>query len=1088
MINKVKFSVLFVATLFVFTTSGFAQFSRNDAQELVLNTILTGDLEQVDVYSSYNEMTGTVDKIDNTSVDCPYNGNWVFFVDDKPFTGWFHDCRYIFVSSDNGEYTVTESKVFPRNQSEDFELISEAVRNEPAEPGDATGSVNDGLPPNDHYYAVIISDGDEQQYWNDVSLIYNTLIDVYGYKKENIFVHYGPYGTSILSNAGDLDNDGNNDIDYSAFSSEIHATFNELAGITNNNTDIPALGHTDQLAVFFADVATMYVSPDMTLWAFWNDNGGGPYLDVEDPLEIAQIVNQIECAQMTLTFSFNYADAVMDVFSDYGNPVSCENRFLHACSDDEEKHLEMYITGGDYGEYFYYWSAAARGVYPDLHPWEPGITTGEFPFNTISGLENHPGDFYPDTDEDGYVQMEEAFYYADAMDTWSDDGYYFNPYTPGQSEVPTNTNLVPFEDDLLMLAGYAGHAETPVTVDGSFVIGGTLYFEEASIWDKFEFADNSEIYLINPQSKIVIQENSYVKIGQYSKVAGSGITNEIEVFGKMTINQGDLHLYGLDGNQWRGIVFNNTETFSNINFLNCLFEDCMVTGRTYNIYFHQSDFINGGIYMSSQNITIYECDFNYSYVDLSGIGSEPPTEIIYLFNNDFYGQGISKPAVNVNSIADFTITDTYVTEHTGGIKVYNSGTGIVDHTIDWNYIHNCVGSGITIYNSTADLYQNSSNHNSYGVMFYDRSNLTLTGWNEAVYMGETQRIHDNSGYEVYSSKSSFPRKFHWNAIRDEDNTEPMVYCYGEEGVLDVRYNYWGNNFNPEEDFYPWQSYIWEPIWDLIDGTSDEEQDEGLFNSAMNQKEAGNYDAAKMEFKQLIVEYPTSNFAQAALKELYAIEAFSGNDYSELKSYFNTEQSVQNNTDLKKLSEFLVNFCEIKLENWPTAIAWFENVIQNPESMEDSIFAIIDLGYTYFLMEQSGYKNAYQGTLTQYIPVSKVQFEQNRDDLLALLPGDRMSKSMKESINLLNPGELLQNTPNPFNSSTQIWFKLAQESSVTVNIFDFTGKLIKSYRQGRLSSGDHLFEFSSNGLPAGIYFYSLEINGNIIDSKKMTIIR
>jgi hypothetical protein len=222
--------------------------------------------------------------------------------------------------------------------------------------------------------------------------------------------------------------------------------------------------------------------------------------------------------------------------------------------------------------------------------------------------------------------------------------------------------------------------------------------------------------------------------------------------------------------------------------------------------------------------------------------------------------------------------------------------------------------------------------------------------------------------------------------------------------------------------------------------------------------------------------------------LWSIEEEVSDDYSTLKTYYNTDTNIINNQELAKLADFLANFCEIKLENWPTAIAWFEDVIQNPESFEDSIFAIIDMGYTYWLMENGGLKSTYMGRMGQYKFSSREEFEANRDYLLSLLPGDQMSETIKHGINALKEGELLQNVPNPFNGTTKIWFKLAEESNVSLTVHDYTGKVISQINPGLSSSGSHYVEFSSANIPSGIYFYSLEVNGIKTDTKKMTLVK
>jgi len=58
----------------------------------------------------------------------------------------------------------------------------------------------------------------------------------------------------------------------------------------------------------------------------------------------------------------------------------------------------------------------------------------------------------------------------------------------------------------------------------------------------------------------------------------------------------------------------------------------------------------------------------------------------------------------------------------------------------------------------------------------------------------------------------------------------------------------------------------------------------------------------------------------------------------------------------------------------------------------------------------------------------------------------------------------------------------------IKVYDYSGKLISTYNEGTLGNGHHKVEFNSERLQSGIYFYNLEINGKVTDSKKMTLIR
>lgn len=84
--------------------------------------------------------------------------------------------------------------------------------------------------------------------------------------------------------------------------------------------------------------------------------------------------------------------------------------------------------------------------------------------------------------------------------------------------------------------------------------------------------------------------------------------------------------------------------------------------------------------------------------------------------------------------------------------------------------------------------------------------------------------------------------------------------------------------------------------------------------------------------------------------------------------------------------------------------------------------------------------------------------------------------------------LLQNYPNPFNPSTTFGIKLSKSGNVSLIIYDVRGKEIdrivnnKFYERGNIQ-----LNYSNPGLSSGVYFYSMLVNGEIIDSKKMILL-
>lgn len=92
-----------------------AQFTSQQAANLVLNQVLSAEIDQVDVYMVDVAKSGqnAISLGNNEIVDMPYSSNWVYFVDDRPFANWAHPCRFIFVNEATGAYQIVNSNFFP---------------------------------------------------------------------------------------------------------------------------------------------------------------------------------------------------------------------------------------------------------------------------------------------------------------------------------------------------------------------------------------------------------------------------------------------------------------------------------------------------------------------------------------------------------------------------------------------------------------------------------------------------------------------------------------------------------------------------------------------------------------------------------------------------------------------------------------------------------------------------------------------------------------------------------------------------------------------------------------------------------------
>ena len=97
----------------------------------------------------------------------------------------------------------------------------------------------------------------------------------------------------------------------------------------------------------------------------------------------------------------------------------------------------------------------------------------------------------------------------------------------------------------------------------------------------------------------------------------------------------------------------------------------------------------------------------------------------------------------------------------------------------------------------------------------------------------------------------------------------------------------------------------------------------------------------------------------------------------------------------------------------------------------------------------------------------------------------MSRSTTSvSSNIKDNCVLLQNTPNPFTERTEIRFSLPDDArDAYIYIFDMTGKML---RQIPVDSSMQSVAINGYELSAGIYLYSLVINGKEIDTKRMIL--
>ena len=133
---------------------------------------------------------------------------------------------------------------------------------------------------------------------------------------------------------------------------------------------------------------------------------------------------------------------------------------------------------------------------------------------------------------------------------------------------------------------------------------------------------------------------------------------------------------------------------------------------------------------------------------------------------------------------------------------------------------------------------------------------------------------------------------------------------------------------------------------------------------------------------------------------------------------------------------------------------------------------VDLYSLYFVDENTGYVSGYNGTI------------------LKTTNGGGIGTPIGINNQSVNAEDfyLGQNFPNPFNPNTVISYKLSITSYIDLNVHDVSGRLVTRLVNGKRSAGSYQVEFSSEGLPSGVYFYSLAVDGVVIGVKKMLALK
>jgi hypothetical protein len=84
-------------------------------------------------------------------------------------------------------------------------------------------------------------------------------------------------------------------------------------------------------------------------------------------------------------------------------------------------------------------------------------------------------------------------------------------------------------------------------------------------------------------------------------------------------------------------------------------------------------------------------------------------------------------------------------------------------------------------------------------------------------------------------------------------------------------------------------------------------------------------------------------------------------------------------------------------------------------------------------------------------------------------------------------KLKANYPNPFSVQTTIEYDVAEQSDVTIQVYNVLGQQVATLAKGTKQAGTHRVNWEGRSLSSGKYFVRLEAGGTV-DTKQITVVR
>jgi len=519
-----------------------------------------------------------------------------------------------------------------------------------------------------------------------------------------------------------------------------------------------------------------------------------------------------------------------------------------------------------------------------------------------------------------------------------------------------------------------------------------------------------------------------------------------------------------------------------------------ILGRKSNSSYTVHNFKNG-VYINATKVTIDGDNGNSTLCKLIG-NTQYGAQILSCVS----GSSITNTDYNGNGDANGGIL-------CGGLYLNNSSP-----TISKCYFESNIGPAIAADNGSSASIGVSASGSS-GNLFDDNEELSASTSAVIFEMGSSYSLIDaryNNLYRSYN-QSSYLSYFIKNTTQSDAANRA------------IKNNYWGSSTAPDSSkFIPSKNaaWNWAPICSTAcsigggggrgllsggggggsgGGKGFSGAEPGALDSIIALETSGQFEEAVNAYQEYIEVVENSFEKQIALQRVLSASIGGNFPLSSLLDYYQSFIESDPDSQIVKTASSLKTQVKVHIGEYASAISDYENIILNNPTLEDSVYAVINAGAAYLVMEQNSV--TIQSAMPGLKPESQIDFEETKWSLLTLLyfnnagilgNGDGMTQLLPKEF------KLHQNYPNPFNPETVISYDLPELSEVKLEIFNISGQKVITLIDGFESPGYKSVVWNGTSdneksVASGMYIYRITVKNNsgstrFVKSHKMLLIR